>query len=114
MRHLRFALAAFLAWCLPALAQQFPGTLNMATAQVSVTSAATQIVAAHTGRAFVMVVNDGSVNVFVGPTSAVTATTGMLIPPSTTVPIPVSLAYQGALYGITATGSETVSVAELF
>src|SRR5690242_678309 len=98
-------------WPLSVVAQLYPGSANLTTTQVTVGATATAIVAAHPGRAEILIVNNGSVAVYVGPTASVTTTTGLLIPPSATVPFPIP--YQGALYGITAS-SQVISVAEVF
>lgn len=92
--------------------------VNLATAQVSVgasggtgTNGATLIVAARTGRKETTIVNHGTTALYLGP-SAVTAATGQLLAGVAGE----GITYSGgaALYGITASGSQTVSVAEVY
>lgn len=83
-------------------------------AQVSVATSATLIAAARTvapARKLLIVVNTTTTAVYVGG-SGVTTSTGLLLPgvvgASLTVP------YTGALYGIVASGSATVTEAETY
>ena len=84
---------------------------NLATAQVSVAATATLIVAARTGRKEVTIVNHGATAVYLGP-SGVATTTGQLLAGVAGE----GITYSGgaAVYGIAATGSQTVSVAEVY
>lgn len=83
----------------------------LATAQVSVAATATLIVAARTGRKEVTIVNHGTTAVYLGP-SGVATTTGQLLAGVAGE----GITYSGgaAVYGIAATGSQTVSVAEVY
>jgi len=86
---------------------------TLATKQVDVATTATQIVAARTGRNAITVTNKtGSQQVYVGPTSAVTATTGQLLPAG--VGASITLPYTGALFGIAVSATQTVTVAETY
>jgi hypothetical protein len=84
---------------------------NLATAQVSVAATATLIVAARVGRKEVTIVNHGTTAVYLGP-SGVATTTGQLLAGVAGE----GITYSGgaAVYGIAATGSQTVSVAEVY
>jgi hypothetical protein len=73
---------------------------------------ATQIVAARSGRQSLTVINTGSTAFYIGASSSVTAATGVLIPAG--VGVSITLAYSGALYGVTASGTATLSVYELY
>lgn len=86
------------------------GSATIAVNQVSVAATATQIVASRTGRRSVTVVMHGSTNIFIGPTSGVTTSNGLLL--IGTAGAAVTFEYTGALYGIAATGSVTVSYVE--
>lgn len=85
------------------------GSDNMATGQVTVATTATQIVAARTGRSSVTIVNDGTVDVFLGG-STVTTTTGELL--AGVKGQTLTLNTSAAVYGIVATGTETVTYVE--
>lgn len=84
------------------------GVLN-ATGQVSVGNSATQIIAANTSRSGVVITNpSASTTIYVG-TSGVTTSTGAILPPGSSLTLPVT----SAVYGIVATGTQTVSYAEV-
>jgi len=87
------------------------GSSNWATTQVSVTNAATQLVAARAGRQGVVVTNLGTTPVYLGG-SGVTTATGAFLPgvagASKTIPAAT------AVYGIVGTGTQNVSVEELY
>lgn len=86
------------------------GAANMGTAQVSVASAATQIVASNSTRRAVCIVNtDTSKTVYLG-SSGVTALTGHALPAGSAITIPLTI----AIYGITATGTAAVTEIEVF
>jgi hypothetical protein len=92
------------------------GSANLSTGQVSVGATATQIVAARTGtsgtgRISVTVVNAGTTPIYLGG-SGVTTTTGTLLPGI--VGASVTINTQAAVYGTTASGSQTVSEFETF
>lgn len=85
---------------------------NFTPAQVSVTGTATLIVAARTGRASVTILNTGATAIYLGPTSGVTTSNGMLLPGVAGASI--TLPYNGAVYGITTTGTQAVTEYELY
>lgn len=90
-----------------------PSSSTLATKQVDVAITATQIVAARTGRNAITVTNKtGAQQVYVGPTSAVTAATGQLLPAG--VGASITLPYTGALFGIAVSATQTVTVAETY
>ena len=84
---------------------------KIATGQVTITTAATQIVAARKERDGVELSKLGSQNLFLG-CSTVTAATGHLFAGTcgTTKIYPTS----DAIYGITASGEEVVSFLEIY
>ncbi len=82
----------------------------MTTKQVSCTDAATEIVTADPLRASLCLFNTSTnVPIFVSPSTSVVTTDGFGLEPQRHICWP----YVGALYGIVATGSQDVSVAEL-
>jgi hypothetical protein len=85
------------------------GTDNLATAQISVLNSATLIAAARAGRAAITILNTGAVAVSIGNT-AVTVGGGMIIPPGASLTLNTS----AAIYGISATTGQLVSVVETF
>jgi hypothetical protein len=82
------------------------GLLN-ATGQVAVALTATQIIAANT-RQGLLITNPSTVTVFVGG-SGVTASTGQELLAGQSLSLPVT----SAVYGIVATGTQTVSYLEV-
>ena len=84
---------------------------NIATAQVSVGATATQIVGARARRESVTIVNHGTTDVYIGG-PAVTTSTGLLL--LGTKGASVVLDGSIAIYGIVATGSQTVSCLESY
>ena len=90
------------------------GSNALATSQASIGTAAAQIVAARagaagTGRIAVTLYNFGSATVFYGA-FGVTATTGMPLPAGAAATINT----QAAIYGIAASGTQTIGVMETF
>ena len=83
---------------------------NMNANQVSVGTTATLVVAARTGRGMVTVSQIGTSDIYCGPTSGVTASTGEIVPG--TKGASYTEAYTGAVYCITASGTDTVSFVE--
>jgi hypothetical protein len=78
--------------------------------QVTVTTTATLLRAANTSRSAVVLVNHGSTNVFIGFTSAVTSTTGVML-----VGIPgqtLTIQTRSSIYGIVASGTQVVGFYE--
>lgn len=105
---------AYLLWSAPALAQQYVvGSPNLATTQVSVGATATLIVASHSGRSNLVIINQGAVSVCLGNSASVTSANGLCLPPGSTSYVGISLPYTGALYGIAAS-TDVVSVGEIF
>ena len=90
------------------------GSNALATSQASIGTAAAQIVAARagatgTGRIAVTLYNFGAATVFYG-NSGVTATTGMPLPAGAAATVNA----QAAIYGIAASGTQTIGVMETF
>lgn len=83
------------------------GTLN-ATGQVSISNSATQIIAAGTRQGVLITNPSTTVTVFIGG-SGVTTGNGQELLPSCSLSLPVV----SAVYGIVATGSQTVSYVEV-
>ncbi len=92
---------------LVAVATSTGGVLN-ATGQVSIANTATLIIAANTRQGVLITNPSTTVTVYVGG-SGVTTGNGQIIPPLQSITVPgVS-----SLYGIVATGSQTVSYIEV-
>lgn len=88
------------------------GSGGIATSQVSVGVAATQIVAARAGRGAVTITNvTGAQQIFIG-VAGVTATTGTLLPAA--VGASLTIPTNAAIFGIALTAAQTVSVLEVF
>jgi hypothetical protein len=87
------------------------GADGFATAQISVTSAATLIAAARPGRGEIQVMNTTATAVYLGG-SGVTAANGHLLPGI--IGASVTLKTTAAVYGIVASASATVTAAETF
>jgi hypothetical protein len=90
------------------------GSASLATSRASIGATAAQIVAARTGapgtgRIAVTLYNFGSATVFYGA-SGVTATTGMPLPAGAVA----TLNTTAAIYGIAASGTQTLGVMETF
>ena len=90
------------------------GSAAFAASQASIGTSATQIVAARpgaagTGRIGVTLENAGSATVYFGA-SGVTTTTGMPLPAGASATIDT----QAAIYGIAASGTQTIGVMETF
>jgi hypothetical protein len=88
-----------------------PEPQTLAAGQVSVTASATQIVAARSGRRAVVVTQHGTTAVYLGP-SGVTTSTGLLL--TGTAGAVQVLPGGAAVFGITVSGSQTVSYAEVY
>jgi hypothetical protein len=84
---------------------------NFATAQATVGSTATLIVAQRTGRDTVVVENTGTTAVYIG-NSSVTTSNGLLLPG--VVGASVALETTDAVYGIVASGTQVVCAVENF
>lgn len=93
------------------LPAQSIGADTLAADQVAMTDTAAEIVAARTGRRSVTVVQLGTDSVYLGPTSGVTDTNGVIL--IGTIGAAATFEYAGALYGICASGeSSTVAYVE--
>jgi len=86
-----------------------PGVGTIATNQVSVGTSATLIVGSRTGRRSAGIVQHGTTAVYLG-TSSVSTTNGLLLPG--TAGAAVVFDFTGEIYGIVASGTQTVSYAE--
>lgn len=111
LKRIVFVLAfAFAPFAIPASAQQgFPQTIN--TGSATVTTTASQIVAARPGRQSVTIQNETAVAVRIGP-AGVTAGTGYLLP--ATIGATFTTTSGAALYAITGSGTATVSYIESY
>ena len=85
------------------------GSGNIATGQVSVSNSPTQIVAARANRASVTIVNEGTTDIYIGG-SSVTTSTGVLLVGIKGAAIRMDTTVE--VYGITSSGSQTVSYEE--
>lgn len=81
------------------------------TAQATIGTTATLIVAARSGRDTVVVENHGTTDVYVGP-AGVTAATGLLLPGTKGASIAIETT--DAVYGVVASGTQVVSAIENF
>lgn len=86
------------------------GSGTIATAQVSVGTASTQIVAARAGRGSVKITNLGTTDVYIG-VSGVTSTTGDLLPG--TKGASITIPTNAAVFGVAGT-AQSVSVMEVY
>lgn len=84
--------------------QEYPGAPNQANAQVSVTTTATQIVGSRADRRQVMILNQGSTDMYVGG-ATVTTSNGLLIRAGASL----VLTFTGVIQGIVASGSTTAA-----
>lgn len=87
------------------------GASNVASGQVTITSAGVQIVGIRATREAVVIVNLGTTPVYIGPVGVTTATGVLLIG---VVGAAVSIPTTAALYGIVASTSEAVSFLEAY
>jgi len=94
-----------------AVQQNTDGASQWDTAQVALNSStATLVLAANATRRSAIVSNmSATINIFVGP-STVTAANGQIIPPGSSLTIPIT----AAIYAISASSTPSVSVAEAF
>lgn len=93
------------------------GGATLAVNQISVAATSTLIAAARTGnagtgRVSITVTNTGTTAVYIGPTTGVTTTTGTLLPGI--LGASLTLNTTSAVYGIAASGSQTVSYVETY
>jgi hypothetical protein len=87
------------------------GADTVATAQVTVGTSATVIAAARAGRSSITITNMGTTDVLIG-LAGVTTANGLLL--VGTKGASVTLACNGALSGIVGTGTQAVSVLEIY
>jgi hypothetical protein len=85
---------------------------NFAPGQATVTTTVASLVAARTSRLAVIVTQMGTTPVYLGSGSGLTYTNGLLLPGI--VGASVSIPYAGAVWAVTASGSQAVSFAELY
>lgn len=86
------------------------GSTDLATSQVTIAATATSILAAAgQTRRKVTLVNHGTTAVYIGNSSSVSTTTGVLL--NGAAGATLTLEYSGALYGIVAAGTQAISVA---
>lgn len=86
-----------------------PASSTLVSAQVSVGSTPTSILGADTARLGGLIRNVGSATVYIGP-SGVTTSTGFPLAAGADLPTDVVAGIVGAIYGITATGTQPVGV----
>jgi hypothetical protein len=84
---------------------------NFTPAQVSVGTSATLIAAARTGRQLLTIVNTTTTAIYLGG-SGVTTSTGHLLPG--VVGASLTIPYTGAMYGVVASSTATVTEAETY
>lgn len=76
---------------------------------VSVTTAATLIVAANTGRRSLIIGHDGSAKIYIGPDDSVTTSNGIpFYPAEKMVRDLIPEGYKGNVYGIAASGTQDI------
>lgn len=85
------------------------GTSNFSTGQVSLASTATQIVSSRSTRRSITIVNLSTTDMYIGG-SGVTTSTGQLL--LGTKGAAITMEVVGAIYGIVATGTPSVSFEE--
>lgn len=92
---------------------QTVGRASLTTGQVTVatTAGGTLIVPARAGRSGVIITQVGTTDVYLG-NSGVTTATGQLL--AGTKGTSVTLAFTGAVYGITASGTQSVTFTEIY
>lgn len=93
-------------------ASPLPVAPNFTTGQITVGNVATQIVGQRSGRLGVTIINKGTVEVDIGPTNAVTTATGSPLPPVAWAS--KTIITQSAIWGIVASGTQTVAFEELY
>jgi hypothetical protein len=81
-------------------------------AQVAVTTTAAELFASGPAPAY-QVLLYSTVEIFVGPTSSVTSSTGFLVPATTLTPIPETGAEVDTLYAVTSSGTGTAYVLQV-
>ena len=80
---------------------------DFGTGQVSVAATATQIVAQNRGRHAVVITNLGTVAIYLGNSSAVTTSTGQLLPG--VLGASISIPTAGPVWGISSGSAQSVS-----
>jgi len=89
-----------------------PGSTNLATAQVSITTASTQAVAARSGRRSVMITNITGTQPIYCTSGTATTANGQYIPGLAGANL--TLPYAGVVNCIAVTSAQTISVAEVY
>lgn len=91
----------------PRVVQGTGSSIN--TGQISVGASSTLILAANTSRIAITVINNGTTNVFIGLTGVATTTGHLLVG---IAGYPMKIRSSAAIYGIAASGSQSVSYLE--
>lgn len=84
---------------------------SFGTSQVSVAATATKIVGSNTGRKTVVITNLGTTDIYLGPDSTVTTSTGQLL--AGTKGASISIPQTGPVYGISSGSAQSVSFMEV-
>lgn len=87
------------------------GSETIGTGQASVATTETAVVAARNNRHAVMIINHGTTAVYLGPTG-LTTSTGVLL--AGVVGASITIPTQAAIFGVVASGTQTVSYVELY
>lgn len=90
---------------------EVPGVPTLGTNQVSIGNTATLILPVRTGRRSLIIVQHGTVDVFIGD-SGVTTSNGLLL--TGTKGASLSIPGTMAVYAIVASGTQTVSYLEIY
>lgn len=85
------------------------GATTFTTGQITVDNVVDLIKASNTNRRSIILVNQGTVDVFIGPDDTVLATTGILLKAGLAMTLDRNT---GAIYGITASSSTTIGYLE--
>lgn len=88
------------------------GSTTFTPSQISVGTTATPIVSTRPGRSSVTVENLSTTALYLGPSSGVLTTNGVLLPG--VVGSSITLPYTGPIYGITTSGTTNVAEYELY
>lgn len=90
---------------------EVPGVLNVGYNQVVVGNSATLIVPARSGRRSVLIVNHGTTDIYIGD-AAVLTTTGLQLTGTKGANLSIPGGFD--IYGIVASGTQTVSYLEIY
>lgn len=113
MTRLLALLALILALAVPAGAQQSTGFVNLLTSQVSVSAASGTLLAPSRARNSVTIENTTTTAIYIGQSASVTTGTGALLPGTVGASITLN-GYNGPVYAISSSGSQTVAVVESY